>query len=75
MKQLLASRTLAIPSGINIEVKGRAVRVKVGTGCWAWRQLQAAEWRLAVLSGMPSLSIMVAGPSRHPDPRLQAPGC
>jgi hypothetical protein len=30
MKLLLASRTLPIPDGISIEVKGRAVRVKVG---------------------------------------------
>ncbi|GIL66009.1 hypothetical protein Vafri_19640, partial [Volvox africanus] len=28
MKQLLSSRTLPIPDGISIEVKGRAVRVK-----------------------------------------------
>ncbi|KXZ49787.1 hypothetical protein GPECTOR_19g238 [Gonium pectorale] len=28
MKQLLASRTLPVPAGISIEVKGRAVRVK-----------------------------------------------
>lgn len=34
MKQLVASRTLVIPDGVNIEVKARKVRVKGARGEW-----------------------------------------
>jgi hypothetical protein len=34
MKQLIASRTLAIPDGVSIEVKARKVRVKGPRGEW-----------------------------------------